>query len=377
MSDKQSEGSEDDVGMWNEEKYPIATAIGNAPIKLASGLRSIPSTLFNARSDVEDSAFKKYINETPTNAAEGLFKGVLCVGNGFYQGVTGVFVEPVRQARKDGAIGFAKGVGKGLAGVVLKPVAGVIDLAGKTTQGIINTPITVYEAIKAKQEQDQLQQMVVSKKDGKIFGIPVEDSFKYCDHADIPHITTEAMRYLIDYVEEEGLFRISGNSHVILGLKELFDKGNKVELESKDTAYGPAEIAGLLKLYLRSLPEPLLTYVRYNNFLYIHQTEKPENKLQAYKELINTLPTHNKILLIQLMKLLKIVAANSEKNLMKSKNLATVFGPALLNKEDGVFKNNTNGTANPQQMFLEVTLSIGVVCDMIDNFDYLFRGLDV
>jgi vacuolar protein sorting-associated protein 13A/C len=39
-------------------------------------------------------------------------------------------------AKKSGAKGFFKGVGKGLVGVVAKPVGGVVDFASSTFEGI-------------------------------------------------------------------------------------------------------------------------------------------------------------------------------------------------------------------------------------------------
>ena len=39
-------------------------------------------------------------------------------------------------AKKSGAKGFFKGVGKGLVGVVAKPVSGVVDFASSTLEGI-------------------------------------------------------------------------------------------------------------------------------------------------------------------------------------------------------------------------------------------------
>ena len=39
-------------------------------------------------------------------------------------------------AKKSGAKGFFKGMGKGLVGVVAKPVSGVVDFASSTFEGI-------------------------------------------------------------------------------------------------------------------------------------------------------------------------------------------------------------------------------------------------
>ena len=38
-------------------------------------------------------------------------------------------------------IGFFKGVRKGLTGIVVKPITGVIDVISKTTEGIKNTAL--------------------------------------------------------------------------------------------------------------------------------------------------------------------------------------------------------------------------------------------
>jgi len=53
--------------------------------------------------------------------------------------VTGIVVKPVQGVRKDGAKGFAKGLGQGIIGVAVKPVAGVFEAVSKTSEGIKNT----------------------------------------------------------------------------------------------------------------------------------------------------------------------------------------------------------------------------------------------
>lgn len=45
-------------------------------------------------------------------------------GYGLYDGISGLVTQPVDGARSEGVVGFVKGVGKGLSGVVLKPSAG-------------------------------------------------------------------------------------------------------------------------------------------------------------------------------------------------------------------------------------------------------------
>lgn len=53
-------------------------------------------------------------------------------------GFTGVIVQPIKGGQKDGAIGALKGLGIGLAGMVTKPISGVVDLVAKSTEGMSN-----------------------------------------------------------------------------------------------------------------------------------------------------------------------------------------------------------------------------------------------
>jgi hypothetical protein len=61
------------------------------------------------------------------NVASGLGSGVQKLVTGFLDGVTGVVKAPIRGAEKRGLEGFAKGVGKGLLGLLVKPIIGISD----------------------------------------------------------------------------------------------------------------------------------------------------------------------------------------------------------------------------------------------------------
>ncbi|KAK3670603.1 hypothetical protein LTR78_009571 [Recurvomyces mirabilis] len=57
-------------------------------------------------------------------------------GYGWYDGVTGMVTQPWQGAKKEGALGFAKGVGRGVGGIIAKPGAGMLGLLGHTMKGI-------------------------------------------------------------------------------------------------------------------------------------------------------------------------------------------------------------------------------------------------
>jgi hypothetical protein len=65
----------------------------------------------------------------PTPTITGFTSGVSTAGQelvtGLYDGLSGFVMEPIEGAKESGPSGFAKGVGKGIGGVVLKPCAGM------------------------------------------------------------------------------------------------------------------------------------------------------------------------------------------------------------------------------------------------------------
>lgn len=57
-------------------------------------------------------------------------------GYGFYDGITGLVMQPLRGAEREGAAGLVKGIGKGIGGLILKPGAAIWGLPGYTFMGI-------------------------------------------------------------------------------------------------------------------------------------------------------------------------------------------------------------------------------------------------
>ncbi|ODV90204.1 hypothetical protein CANCADRAFT_1934 [Tortispora caseinolytica NRRL Y-17796] len=66
----------------------------------------------------------------------GVANGASSLLNGITSAITGVALTPMQEASKDGASGFVRGLGKGLLGVPMKTVAGMVDFAGNISQEI-------------------------------------------------------------------------------------------------------------------------------------------------------------------------------------------------------------------------------------------------
>ena len=67
---------------------------------------------------------------------EGIESGVVKLLRGVVEGVSGVVRAPMRGAEKRGVEGFAKGIGKGLLGLLVKPVIGLSDAATDVMIGV-------------------------------------------------------------------------------------------------------------------------------------------------------------------------------------------------------------------------------------------------
>ena len=64
-----------------------------------------------------------------------------------FTAVTGVITEPTKASKTGGLIGKPVDLGKGMLGIVCKPVQGTIDLVTQSTRGSTNTPRTMYVGI--------------------------------------------------------------------------------------------------------------------------------------------------------------------------------------------------------------------------------------
>uniref|UniRef100_A0A8C7ZI86 Rho GTPase-activating protein 10 n=1 Tax=Oryzias sinensis TaxID=183150 RepID=A0A8C7ZI86_9TELE len=136
-------------------------------------------------------------------------------------------------------------------------------------------------------------------------------------------------------INDQGLYRIGGVSSKVQKLLSLMidEKSKEVDLSASED-WDIKTITSALKLYLRSLPEPLMTYGLYKEFISLAKGDSPESRIQAVHCLIHKLPERNRQVLGLLMKHLANVAAHSKQNLMTVANLGVVFGPTLMRPQE-------------------------------------------
>uniref|UniRef100_A0A182JJI2 Uncharacterized protein n=1 Tax=Anopheles atroparvus TaxID=41427 RepID=A0A182JJI2_ANOAO len=109
----------------------------------------------------------------------------------------------------------------------------------------------------------------------------------------------------------------------------------------------PHVVAGVLKNYLRSLPDPLLTYEFYPKFVQAAQKPNETQRKAAILDVINQLPKENYDNLRYLTKFLSYLAEKNQENKMSTQNIAIVMSPNLLwsPKEDENYLDKVNTTA--------------------------------
>lgn len=106
---------------------------------LVSGTITLSISLLHGQANVED-------------LGEGIREGGEAFAKGLFRGVTGIVTKPFEGAQKSGVEGFLQGVGKGVLGVGIQPLSGVLDLLSKTTEGANATRMKLTAAISFEQQ---------------------------------------------------------------------------------------------------------------------------------------------------------------------------------------------------------------------------------
>ncbi|NWZ95228.1 RHG22 protein, partial [Nesospiza acunhae] len=168
---------------------------------------------------------------------------------------------------------------------------------------------------------------------GGIFGQRLEDTVQ-SERRYGQRLAPLLVEQCVDFIRErglteEGLFRMPGQANLVKDLQDSFDCGEKPLFDSNTDVH---TVASLLKLYLRELPEPVIPFAKYEDFLSCGQLlskDEGEGTQELVKQVKN-LPQANYNLLKYICKFLDEVQAHSSINKMSVQNLATVFGPNIL-----------------------------------------------
>lgn len=171
----------------------------------------------------------------------------------------------------------------------------------------------------------------------RTFGVKLEDHVKLYN-TDVPLIVKKCLGEIEKKgITIKGIYRVSGVKSKVESLCKQFE----ADPEGVDlTEQHPNVITSVLKMYLRQLPEPLLTFDAYSSFIQVAKRDmvgnlSKEQTVQKLDELIQKLPTANRKTTALIIWHLRQVSEEANENQMNASNLGIVFGPTLLRPLEG------------------------------------------
>ncbi|XP_078616063.1 uncharacterized protein LOC144884554 isoform X3 [Branchiostoma floridae x Branchiostoma japonicum] len=162
-----------------------------------------------------------------------------------------------------------------------------------------------------------------------IFGIPLDEAVersKLIDGIELPAI----FRDCLDFIEErglstEGIYRISPVKSQVDALRAAYDHGEVVDLQDHD----PHTVAGLLKTYLRELPDPVLTMELLPGFEDASALPGEDERIAALIQMLYQLPTCNRLLITWLIQHMVHIMDREAETKMNLQNISIVLSPTL------------------------------------------------
>ncbi|KAG7178258.1 SLIT-ROBO Rho GTPase-activating protein 1-like, partial [Homarus americanus] len=130
-------------------------------------------------------------------------------------------------------------------------------------------------------------------------------------------------------LHHQGIFRVSGSQVEINNFRESFERMEDPLADVTD-ASDINSVAGVLKLYLRELREPLFPTVFFDQFMEIAPLEKKHDFVVKMRDVVTSLPRPVFVVMRYLFAFLNHLSEFSDENMMDPYNLAICFGPTLV-----------------------------------------------
>ncbi|XP_039382255.1 rho GTPase-activating protein 25 isoform X1 [Mauremys reevesii] len=174
---------------------------------------------------------------------------------------------------------------------------------------------------------------VVGSPSGVVFGQRLAETVayeqKFGQHL-VPILVETCAEFIREHgMNEEGIFRLPGQDNLVKQLRDAFDAGERPSFDRDTDVH---TVASLFKLYLRELPEPVVPWLQYEDFLLCGMLLNAD-EMKGHQELVkqlSLLPRVNYNLLSYICRFLHEIQLNSSVNKMSVDNLATVIGVNLI-----------------------------------------------
>ena len=147
-----------------------------------------------------------------SNVVSGVGYGTKQVFSEVGKGISGVVMDPYRGAKSKGIKGGTIGIGKGIAGLLGRPIKGGFFLMAQPIVGVVNTPMYIRKKLKKPKNRGQQSQ----KPNFKTLGIEEDSCSSICP----------------DQANNEGLFEDDESFYTV----GLFSESNHLPEHLRDSS---------------------------------------------------------------------------------------------------------------------------------------------
>ncbi|NXD63351.1 RHG25 protein, partial [Eolophus roseicapillus] len=205
--------------------------------------------------------------------------------------------------------------------------------SGEQTRAGQDTCVLMANSQSEMEEWIKSIRRVLGSTSGAVFGQHLAETMAYeqrFGQHQVPILVQKCAEFIREHgVSEEGIFRLPGQDNLVKQLRDAFDAGERPSFDRDTDVH---TVASLLKLYLRELPEPVVPWMQYEDFLLCGQALDADER-KGHQELLkqlSLLPRDNYNLLSYICRFLHEIQLNSSVNKMSVDNLATVIGVNLI-----------------------------------------------
>ena len=212
------------------------------------------------------------------------------------------------------------------------------------------------------QERDDWKEAIIRSTKITVFGKPLMNALRvnpehFGIYLPIPYFFRDAIDYISkNSMDVEGIYRLNGSQAQIDSFIELINSNQAVQFSD------PHNTTGLIKQYMRKLPEPLFLKKNYQQLKNIISIQDEKKQIEAVSTILRSLPLSNYLLLHFMFKHLCELNKHSDKTKMDTSNLAMCMGPSLLTCDEDT-TSGAYGENNVQQ-------NIGIL--LLTHFDKIF-----
>ncbi|KAL0229703.1 hypothetical protein PCE1_003271 [Barthelona sp. PCE] len=167
-----------------------------------------------------------------------------------------------------------------------------------------------------------------------MFGVNLHELERNSDG--VPIIVVKLVARLIkpDIISTRGLFRESANkSQIEMFVRRVNMKKSALDVDFNSFVVSPHELAGMLRYFFLCLPEPLIPYAVYDDFIEILSISNTEKRVQFLQVLLSSLPPNNAATLEFITDYFTELSSYSQTNMMTIEQISKCISDWFLRSE--------------------------------------------